>query len=178
VADDVAIAVKHFTRLCDGGRSDACVRIGDIYSDAKLVEFSYEQATALYKRACELGDANGCFKLGALARRSGSGSGGNILPERVELVMRSFEKACDGGVGAGCEAAGTLLSDGRTMSRDLPRAASFFENACNGGMPQGCYQLGLMSRAGDPVARNDRRSRYLIRKACVAAELPACREVR
>ncbi len=173
VADDVAVAVKQFTRLCDIGRSAACARIGDIYADGKLVPISYKRATELYKRACALGNANGCLKLGALARLSGSETGGDILPDRAELV-RSSEKVCDGGVAAACEAAGTLLANSRATSRDLRRAASFFERACNGGMPEGCYQLGVMTRDGDPVARNDRLGRYLIRKACVVAELPSC----
>jgi hypothetical protein len=56
------------------------------------------RAAALFEKACEGGDAPGCYNLGV---RYTEGSG---VPQDKRRAAALFEKACKGGVEQGCSA--------------------------------------------------------------------------
>jgi TPR repeat protein len=55
--------VTLYGKSCDGGDTEDCSYLGNMYENGKGVAKDKTQAVALYRKACDLGDAWGCMKL-------------------------------------------------------------------------------------------------------------------
>jgi len=59
-------SIEELETSCKKGDADACLGLGLAYEVGAGVKQSYSKANALYEKACNLGDAMGCFNLGVL----------------------------------------------------------------------------------------------------------------
>ena len=57
----------------------------------------YQKARKFYEKACNGGDASGCFNLGELYRT------GEGVPQDFSKAKELYKKACDEGLEVGCE---------------------------------------------------------------------------
>ena len=76
----------------------------------KGVGADFEAALDLYERACEMGGAWGCARLGALYE-----------PARPVRALELYRRACDGGYDAACTRLRALESRFPSL-RDRPRS--------------------------------------------------------
>jgi uncharacterized protein len=140
---------------------------GRMLRDANLCERGPADArAAACAAACDLGHSNSCYGAGALRGAAGD--------ERAALAYHT--RACDGGSGLGCEAAGRLLRAGdRAAAERFDRQARFdLRVHCEHRHAPSCLALGRLyatERGGpaDPGAA----STFLAR-ACDLGLADAC----
>lgn len=70
----------------------------DVYQDGKnaLEKSSYSDAATLFEKACNSGNAQGCFQLGALYEK-----GSGVAQNKYKAVAL-YTQACNGGESHGC----------------------------------------------------------------------------
>lgn len=122
------------------------------------------RATALHRRACDLGGAEGCARV-AEAYASGRGVAASAV-----CSFRFEERACAlGGIEPCDTVARRLRYGGPGIPKDLARAATFEEKACNAGHVAACQSLAYALASGDGVAKDEARAARLFERACDAA---------
>jgi TPR repeat protein len=162
---------------CQAGRAEACQVLGRTLD----VE-------------CQHNSAQGCFSLGTLL------SDGR-LPRNPMSAARTFERACDIGLTAGCASLGKLVKsdgdnvllepckrgnpascfllgslyyEGQGVGRNLERSAALYQQSCTAGFTRGCGALGESYLAGEGVPRDMIKARQILESACDAGYAPGC----
>jgi TPR repeat protein len=126
-------------------------------------------AAALFARACEQGEPQGCHLLGLAARR---GAG---VPRDPARAARLQEGACAGGVAAACAELGAALATGDGVRRDVSRALPLLERSCDASDAVGCLRLGdALAHGGEGVARDVVRARAAHDRACRLGAAAGC----
>jgi TPR repeat protein len=99
-ANDYQEAVLYNRKACEGGEMSACVKVGDLFSNASnflpSVTPDYQQAITYYNIACDAGEMYICMKLGI---RFEEGQG---VTRDYNQARRYFTKACDGKLQDAC----------------------------------------------------------------------------
>ena len=162
-------ALALLRRTCQGDDGAvACLALGDLLERgvAGVAAADPQQAVALYERACELGDAQGCVLLG---RRLGD----------MEQAAALYERACGADEPAGCLLAGRARLEGRGVPVDVGLAAERFERGCRElASPRNCTALGLVYVEGPGGLEADEdRGKALLRGACEEGHGLACRNL-
>jgi hypothetical protein len=133
---------------------------------------------ALWERACAAGNQRAC-----------------------DVLARTLDAQCQHNSANGCFALGTLLSDGKSISRNpigaarsLGRACDFgsqdactslvslvasdgetvLQQPCNQGDATSCFMLGSLYAIGQSVARNPEHSAALYQQSCTAGFMRGC----
>lgn len=178
---------------CNGGAVKSCLMAGD---DAER-KGSIEAAVMFYKRACDLGESNGCLLAGGLliqteasrdeglalldtVCKSGDPTGcygaGLVVngdlggPGDAEAAVPLFMRACDAGLAAACGKLGIAYLEGEGVERDADRGLRMLEDACSRGDGTACHRLGERhADAEEPATAAD-----FYRKACLAGEGIGC----
>ena len=124
-----------------------------------------KKATALYRKSCELGDAQGCYNAGLMAD-SGRGT-----KEDAAKAAADYEKACDLGSSTGCTNLGFLYERGRGVKEDRARALALYQRGCDGSSCSasnlgGCVNVGRAYRDGIGVAKDAAKAAEVFRAAC------------
>jgi tetratricopeptide (TPR) repeat protein len=94
--------------------------------------------------------------------------------KRYEEARPLYQKACDGGEMAGCNALGVLYEDGKGVAQDFAESLTLYQKACDGGEMSGCANLSGLYYSGEGVAKNDALSRTFAQKACDGGFLDGC----
>ena len=121
-----------------------------------------ERGAAFFKRACELGEIDGCYRPERVGCESGIAEACLKLASIYEssdkeraagfharacLLGQSdacargasaLEMLCSDGDGRACERLGRLYADGRALGKDFSRAASLLGKACKLGVRTAC----------------------------------------
>ena len=66
------------------------------YAKGQGVKQDYKKAIELFKKACDLGDATGCYNLGVFYAK------GQGVKQDYKKAAELFKKACDSGNVIGC----------------------------------------------------------------------------
>ena len=124
---------------CEAGTVKSCLTAA---SSAETAGDAAE-AARLYRRACDLGDPNGCAFAGAVIAQN---------PQRLAEAAATFEKGCDLGDGASCYGAGLVLAGAFGGAPDATRALAAFESGCDKGLAEACGAYANAVEATDPAA--------------------------
>jgi hypothetical protein len=89
--------VPHFSRACDGGDTESCYKLGQIYQRGEGVASDPAQAAQLFEKVCAAREMRGCLDLALLYDR---GEGVTRDPARA---LQLLQQACDGGEMYACE---------------------------------------------------------------------------
>lgn len=89
-----------------------------------------DTAIAFFEKACDRGNALGCFNLG-LAYDDGQGIDRD--PDKPAILYRM---ACEGASGEGCVNLGVFYAHGTGVAVDLAMAATFYRQSCDSGNPK------------------------------------------
>lgn len=103
---------KERSAACESGNAEACMA----YGVRKVRRGEVDAAMPRLRRACDLGNANGCFMAGGLAPRATG----------VEWLA----KACALGDGRGCAKAAQFLRTGDGVAADPARACKLARSGC------------------------------------------------
>jgi TPR repeat protein len=115
------------------------------------------RATALFRQACDHGDANGCDRFGDRYRL-----GDSDFPKDLDRATALYRQACDGRSPFGCDHLGERYFNGEGgLLRDVARARALYKQACDGGAPIGCEHLGTIAAAETTAAERAAEARKL-----------------
>ena len=155
---------------CSNGAD--CTQLGERYvAGSDGVTKDEALGARLFQRACDLGDASGCNKLG-LAFEGGEG-----VPQDYERAMDLFSRACSGGFAEGCNNQGALYEHGRGVAENLGDAQRLYAQACRHGSGLGCSNLGVLYAQGRGVPVNREEAAKLFREACSLGSSVGCNNV-
>lgn len=110
--------------------------MGRTYELGNGVARSGVAANTYYRKACDLGDVNGCYNAAYLLENGLAGR------RDAGCALALYRRACDEGKHAmSCMSAGQLYKRGRDVPRDDARAREAFERACAAGHSAACGEL-------------------------------------
>jgi len=101
-------------------------------TDTKLMTKKGSEQIELFSKACNSGDAKGCFKLGYIYN-TGKGVEKDYIKAR-----KYYEISCNAGYARACTRLGLLYGEGKGVKKDINKAIIFFKKACEGGHADGC----------------------------------------
>ncbi|KAA5805346.1 hypothetical protein F1654_05040 [Alkalicaulis satelles] len=142
LANDNRIDARAALRqACELDHAQACkaygdeLNVGSFFGDAQLVEARYWA----YGRACDLGDGEGCMKLGN-ARTPLGLFGAPRTPENWAGSAAAFRRACDAHqIAEGCARADEILGHGSNPHRDAQAGLTYRDRACELGSQAACH---------------------------------------
>ena len=97
-----------------------------------------EKTFALYKKACDMGDMDGCT---AVAGAYDGNVLWGVVESDYEKAAALYEKACEGGVGEACYRAAAHHSGEYGGAKDPQKVRKYYSLACDYKDSQGCYML-------------------------------------
>jgi hypothetical protein len=133
---------------CEDGDGAACTALAKAHDDDLV----------LLRQACDLGDGEGCFRLGVTLGNTPEGGA-------------AYEQACDAGNTLACTNLGYMAQNGEGMRADLDLAARMYKRGCDGtscGVRNdlGCLNLGRLYRDGVGVKQDPIRALELFGLVC------------
>ena len=164
-------------RASDGGNVQAmnawgtlCVeRASSRGVSANAAERLLAEGTACFKRAAELGDANGNYNLGACLSR------GAASADADGQAFACFRKAAEKGHTEAINSIGSFFREGRSVPRDLAAAAKWFKKSADCGNAYGAFNYALALRRGEGVEKDPKAAAEWFRRAadggCEEAEV-------
>lgn len=151
--------VRSLQITCAYQGAAACVAIGDLQKEGRLVPRDPLLAGKNFGRACDLGLDAGCASLAEFVQHGGQ-----------DLFLRD----CDRGDGVSCFILGWQMDKGLGVAVDPARAAALFERSCAAGWARGCGTLGDFYRQGEGVPVDPVRATDSYVKACEGGDAPSC----
>lgn len=133
---------------CQGGDGAACTALAKAHGDDVV----------LLRQACDLGDGDGCYRLGLALGNTAEGAA-------------AYEQACDAGQPLACTNLGWMLQYGKGTRLDLEAAVRLYKRGCNGSACSGrndlgCLNLGRLYRDGVGVEADEARAMDLFKLVC------------
>jgi beta-lactamase hcpA (cysteine-rich 28 kDaprotein) len=102
----------------------------------------YQKAGQLYQKACDGGNADGCYNLGLLYV---SGRG---VKQDYQKAVKLFKKDCDSGNAEGCYNLGVSYNNGKGVKQDFYTAKQYYGKACDLGLQLGCDNYRRLNEKG------------------------------
>jgi TPR repeat protein len=157
-----ANAVADYAIGCEAGDGASCARAGAITTNLG-------QAFDFDKKACDLGDAQGCARL-AIAYEQGIGTS-----KDPALAVHAADIACARKVMPACKTSGVALLTGAGAPRDVIAGVDHLDKACTSGESfPACTALGAALVEGRYVPKDLARGHHLLRLSCFKNDAPAC----
>jgi TPR repeat protein len=151
-------------RGCDLGSGESCGWLAWQYMEGgRGVTRDVGRALTLYRKACSLGEADDCMRLGKFYE-----SGKHVKADPAEVVGL-YKRACEleRNYGEGCYNLARHLVEGKGIERDMPLAIKLFDGACwSGDLPWSCNDLGLLYLNGKGVAKDLDQAEQFFNEAC------------
>lgn len=119
----------------------------------------YTSAVKFFNKACDSGNAKGCFQLGKTYEL---GHGHNI---DIVKATHLYQKACDKGYECKYLAGKYAYGDGG-FQIDMAKSADLFSKACNDGDALGCNMAGMAYGDGFGVQADDFKAAEFYARAC------------
>jgi TPR repeat protein len=166
-SDRAKDAVAVLERSCKLGSGAGCAHLAFLYAagNGKLVKRDDRRANPLCLRACDLGDARGCYNVGLMADEGRGGA------RDISHAAAKYDEACDMGGSTACTNLGFLYENGRGVKKDGARAVALYHRGCDGTSRQpsnlnGCLNIGRAYRDGMGVEKNAARAAAVFQEAC------------
>lgn len=117
--------------MCDANDGEACKRLGSMYLYHVGVPEDDDKATALYAKACNLGNALGCDLAGEEVL-------GDIPPKDYVQARTFFIRGCILKSSDACENLGLIYRKGLGVTADMDQAREFYKKSCHLGSSDSC----------------------------------------
>jgi TPR repeat protein len=133
---------------CQSGDGAACTALAKAHGNDIV----------LLRQACDLGDGDGCYRLGLELGNTAEGAA-------------AYVQACDAGNPLACTNIGWMVQNGAGARVDLEAAVRLYKrgcdgSACSGRNDLGCLNLGRLYRDGVGVKQDDERAMSLFQFVC------------
>lgn len=155
-------------------KGDACDAIGLYYLEGKNgFKQNYKKAFEYFKRACDLGSAEGCNNFGFFY---GTGTG-HVVKKNIVIAIKYYEKACDKNYKPACKNLGAInfnkglyfYNHGKELY-----AIVYFHKAClKYNLPQGCFNAGYISYK-NRISVNKELIKKYFKKGCDLGYQKSC----
>ncbi len=174
-ASDPAKAVSVYRAACAKDNFPACSNLALMLRDARGAPKSYEEATAVAKKACEGKNAPGCLHWGLVREAAGDFAQANV----------AYEKACALKVFPACTNVATNLVKGVGGKSDPKRGADLLEKTCGESVKKGtpypslraCVTLGQLLEQGLVGKSDVEAAKKLYRLACYGGLEEGCERI-
>lgn len=166
-------AIKYYDIACNGGYSQSCFNLANIYEIGNEVEKDLTKSLIFYDRACEKAEDNITQNLACIKIASANELGISIKKDD-KLAFKNYAKSCSAGNPDACERLGNYYLTGATGEKSPQSAAVLFESACVGGNVQACNNLGIMLQTGNGVQKNELKALTAYNTACANNLMQAC----
>jgi len=123
---------------CKGDHLSACQSAAKTHQQRGGAPQDDAEVVDDYERACEQGQARGCYDLGMMYQ-----NGQGVLKSEVKAFIM-FQKACTMHEPNGCFLVGNHYRHGGAVQQNLDKAAGFFHEACAGNVMAACGELGAI----------------------------------
>ena len=120
----------------------ACYNLASYYYDGLGVRQDFAKALQYDKKACGLGYANSCARVG------GSYLLGEGTKKDFKLAKSYYEKACEMQDGLGCFGLGFMYRFGEGVAKNLSKAKELCGKACDLGNQDGCDSYKELNEKG------------------------------
>ncbi|MFO0619229.1 MAG: tetratricopeptide repeat protein [Polyangiaceae bacterium] len=137
---------------------------GVALTDEKIGRGDYEHAVDLFFVACAASNPWGCHDLGLTLIEH--------LAREQEAGLDALELACPR-LPLSCNEMGRLLEQGRTVERDVVRAAAAYRKGCDASYGKSCVRLANLIRGG-VVPGGDVEVSTLSERACELGDGDGC----
>ncbi len=144
---------------CQHGSSRACLTLGLLLDQGKVVARNASAAGKDFGRACDLGVSWACSTLAALVSRES---------------QSIFTRGCQRGDGESCFILASLYYSGHGVPKNYTRAAELFRESCQNGWWRGCGGLAECYRAGQGMSADPVQAIQLFETACRKGIVPSC----
>jgi TPR repeat protein len=161
VERDTVRAAEMFQRACDGGASDVCNTLGEIYEKSSDLEGGIARATQMYQRACNGGSSAGCLNLGLVYASQ----------DDFTTAVGLFDRSCTGGWAAGCHRLAQCYQQGEGVRADIVKALTLFGQACDGEFLDACTTAAQIYASGQGVPPDAAAATALYGKAIKVLDL-------
>jgi uncharacterized protein len=157
VPADPSAAARLYRQTCDRMYASACDMLSTLTGRAPEAA----QAVRDYDAACESGRGDDCMRLGFVLD-SGSKRGAD-----------AFKHACERGAPKGCFWTGQLYEEGKSVPKDLARAAGLYQKACEGGDPDTCVNWARLYQ-GEGLPEDFPRAAAILDRGCKGGSAISC----
>ena len=159
-------------RGCEGGDARACILAG--YAMTIAEPPANDSAIRNFARACDLGEGDGCYRLGLVLRDRT-----DAAPD-WQRAQQTFDRACDDGNDDSCYefAVGLAYGDDRAGTNgtesDPQAAAALFDRLCTARYAGACVDLGYLYAEGLGVPLDMARGIEFSARACAMGHGMGC----
>ncbi len=126
---------------CKNGDNRSCYALAlNYFNGNNGFSRDFGKAKFYFGRICRKGNENGgffgeaCFYLGVMYDDYGFGD-----QQDYKKALEFYTLACDEGNAGACASIGTIYNDGKGVSKDVAKGASYFKKACDLGQLMSCY---------------------------------------
>lgn len=149
-------AKRNLVAACGMNYGLACLNLGFLYERYQPL-LAVRDAPMLYRKACDLNEAEGCTHLAFLLRKSG---------DNVQ-ALRFYQLGCDRGDARGCSNAGFLIENGVGTAKDPILAGLYYLRGCEREKPYelACKNLASLFKGGSGFEASPERSKYFMNRA-------------
>lgn len=118
---------------CEAGHGDDCEALAIAYFKGLGVAADGPAAAALLRKACDLGNAEGCYNIGAALF-------GGELGQTADKpgAVSYFEKACSAGYATGCFNLGVMYLKADGVAQDTAKGKALMVEGCRLGEKDAC----------------------------------------
>ena len=157
-------AYEAFTASCARKSEDGCLRQADLLADGWGITKDVAKAEQLYRARCDAGRAGACFGMARLYEKQA----------QPDEALKMYVRACEGGWGDACSAAGFAYYTARGVRWDVTNAATYFVRACELGSAVGCANSGDVYRYGVGAPIDHPKAFEHYEKACRPIDPTGC----
>ncbi len=178
--------VRTMTVSCQHGSGLACLTLGVVWNEGRVVARDLAESGKNFARACDLKMQYACPSLAALVKENGAGVfrqgcdrgdgescfilasltyAGQGVPKDPAAAVALFRQSCADHWWRGCGGLAECYLAGRGTAADAVQASAYFDQACRGGVAASCFALGNISRG----TKDEARARQRFQQACDAS---------
>lgn len=133
------------------------VRVGGLCtSDASQPHECSPEDEADCTAQCDNGNALSCAHLGVLKVKAGQADAGKVL----------LTKACDAGVGRGCNGLGVIATTGLVGAPDPTTGVKRYRQACEQGCVPACHNVAFQLEQGQGVPKDVPQAMAIYKRGC------------
>jgi len=160
-SDEVARGVAMLWKSCQTGKPIWCRELGEAL-EAHHVQTDMPTPLALYRRACDGGEAHACTLIAFKMSR------GDGVPQDQAGAVKIYERSCTANDELGCAYLARSYYTGTGVAQDQPRAVAMFERGCTGDNPNwfACAYLGEAYDEGRGVKADNVKAFDYTRRSC------------
>lgn len=129
--------LQGYTECCENGVVDGCSRIGLYYRGGfQGIDKDEKKAKNFFQKACDEGNANGCFNLGTMYLK------GDVVKQDYSKTIQLYKKACENNEFHACFSLGDMYSQGIGTEQNRSQAKGYYKKSCEQ-FGMGCVQAGI-----------------------------------